>query len=294
MYCLICNSNNMRKYYYPDVHFNGKIFSYYECFDCKSARIVPIPDDDDFSKMYGTTDHSYLLQLKDTDRLNFDKALSRYNHQNYQLYFLKKFYAQGKGKKLLDIGCGSGFYMYHATKLGYECTGIEFNETFCNLLSQKTDLHITTFDNINNKKFDLIHLGHFLEHTPNPTETIQDIKKYAHKDTLIIIDGPLEKNACLSRFIIKCGSKIKRKKYNSYPPQHITFTNYQSQLYLFEKCGLQKINYFVKEQMFPFPERVDIKKPVTLFLFIISRCSIIISNLNPRWGNIFHYAGRFK
>lgn len=292
--CLICSNNGMIKYYYPNVHFNDKIFSYYECKKCKSAQIEPIPNEDDFNKMYGVSDHSYLLKLQENEKINFNKTLPNYNHQKYQITFLNKYLPQGKGKTLLDIGCGSGFYMYHAAKLGYECTGIEFNKEFCKILSDKTGLNITTIDTIENRKFDVIHLGHFLEHLPDPYNYLNFIKKFTHKNTIVVIDGPLEKNPCLSRFIIKTVSLIKRKKFNTYPPQHITFTNHQSQLVLFERCGLKKINYIVKEQAFPLPEKPNLKNPYKLILFIISRISIFISKTNSTWGNIFHYAGKFE
>ena len=294
MTCLVCRNNKMLNYYYPPVHFNNKVFTYYECGYCFSAQIDPIPDKSDYDEMYGINDHAYLKKLKEGETINFNKPYPKYNHQKYQIdLFSENNYHLGK-KTLLDYGCGSGFYLYHANKKGLECTGVEFNSEFALLLKQKTGLNILTLNEIKGKMFDIIHLGHVLEHMEDPQKMLQDLKKFAHQDTLFIIDGPLEKNKCLSRFLIKTISILKHKKFNTYHPQHLTFTNYNSQLILFENAGLTKINYQVREQMFPFPEKFNITKPFNSLLFIMSRISINISKINPKWGNIFHYAGKYN
>lgn len=292
MTCLICGGNKIRNYYYPPVRFNNKTFKYYECQSCGSAQINPMPDESDYANMYGVNDHKYLTQLKEQEAVNFERIYPKYNHQKYQIDFFSKYKYHLRGKTLLDYGCGSGFYMYHASKAGLLCTGVEFSAEFAHLLKQKTGMNILTLDAIAGKTFDIIHLGHVLEHMENPVVTSQEMKKYAHKDTIFIVDGPLEKNKCLTRFLIKIISLLKNKKFNTYAPQHLTFTNYHSQIKLFEKAGLMPLNYEVQEQMFPLPEKFNLKKPFDSMLFIISRISILISALHPKWGNIFHYAGK--
>ncbi len=296
--CLICKSTKLRRYYYPPIVFNNKTFRYLECSVCFSAVITPLPNEEDFIKMYGESDHSYLLKLNENEKLNFNFSYEPYNHQKYQLEFFNKYNYEGLGKTLLDIGCGSGFYMKYAEQKGLECYGIEFDEKFVSLLIKKTNLKLLTFDTFNKefagKTFDLIHIGHMLEHSINPDEILLFAKKYSNKNTILIIDGPLEKNKCLSRWLIKTVSKIKNKKHNTYPPQHVTFTNYYSQLSLFERNNLKKLNYETAEQMFPLPNHFTFKHPVNSSLFLIGRLSINLSKLHPRLGNIFHYAGKFN
>lgn len=289
--CLICESNNLHNYYYPNVLYNNKCFTYLECGDCGSAQIDPMPRHEDYEKMYGVSDHTYLNTLTESEKISFERSYPKYNHQKYQLDFFDKFGYNTKGKTLLDYGCGSGFYMHHASKQGLDCTGVEFNENFAKLMSGKTGLKIVSEKEIGGKKFDIIHAGHILEHLEDPLTGLEKLKGYAHANTLFVIDGPLEKNKCLSRFIIKTGSLLKGKKVNTYPPQHLTFTNYDSQLLLFKRAGLAIRYYEVKEQMFPLPETFKLTEPKRDVLFLIARLSVNISKLNKRWGNIFHYAG---
>ncbi len=299
MECLICGEKDFKPYYYPSTIFNNKTFNYFECCNCHSAQISPIPNEDDMKLMYGSEDHHYLLALKENEKLTFTKNYPKYNHQGFQLDFFKKYNYSQYGKTLLDVGCGSGFYMNNAKSFGFNCYGIEFDGDFAKLLRSKTDLDIYSFEEFekmfsNRKQFDVIHLGHVLEHTVVPAHFLNTIKKYARPETIFIIDGPLEKNMCLSRFFIKWCSKLQGKKSNSYPPQHITFTNRHSQLIMFEKQGLKKINYEIAEQMFPFPSKFKGESLKNKLLFILGRISVNLSKIVKGSGNIFHYAGRFK
>lgn len=299
MICLICGNDNFKPYYYPPTLFNKKTFTYHECNRCCSAQISPLPNEGDMALMYGSNDHSYLLKLKEGQLLKHEFNYTKYNHQAFQLHYLKKYNYKQYGTTLLDIGCGSGYYMSYAKTLGFSCVGIEFNSDFAKLLRSKTAMEIYSFEefdsaNKNNTKFDIIHLGHVLEHSTNPAEFLLRLRSYAHHNTLFILDGPLEKNKCLSRFVIKFGSLLKKNKINSYHPQHITFTNLKSQSLFFERLGLNQLNYTVTEQMFPFPPQFMGESLTGKLLFCIGRISVNLSKLIPGAGNIFHYAGRFK
>jgi len=299
MECLICGNKGFKPYYYPPTIFNNKSFHYFECKAGKPAQKSPLPDDEDMKLMYGTTDHSYLLNLKEGEPFKYTFNYPKYNHQAFQLNFLKKHNYLSFGKTLLDVGCGSGFYMNYAKTLGFACHGIEFSTDFAKLLRSKTGQDIYSFEEFKTlfpegKQFDIIHLGHVLEHSTEPAIFFNALQKYAHSKTVFIVDGPLEKNKCFSRFVIKYASKLQGKKSNSYPPQHITFTNKNSQLRFFEKAGLVKINYEVAEQMFPFPSSMKGVSFKNKIMFIIGRISVNLSKLFPGSGNIFHYAGQSK
>lgn len=198
MECLICEGKEFRPYYYPPNIFNNKTFTYHECVNCYSAQISPLPNDEDMALMYGSGDHAYLLALKDGERLHHNFNYTKYNHQKFQLQFFKKFNYKQYGNTLLDIGCGSGYYMSYAKALGFSCFGIEFSSDFAKLLREKTALDIYSFEEFSSrfpegKKFDIIHLGHVLEHSIDPKDFITRLRSFAHSETVFVVDGPLEK-----------------------------------------------------------------------------------------------------
>lgn len=293
--CRICKSKKLENSPYPDAHFNKKVFKYYHCNDCLSFNVFPTPTEQDFDEMYGENDHTYLKEVK--GKLQYDSNYPFAHYQGYQIDFLNEIKNDLKGKKILDYACGSGFYMNHAQNLGANVTGVEFDKKFVELLKEKTDFALYTFDelteNHSTEKFDYIHLGHVLEHLPDPTETIKTLKQFAHNDTIFLIDGPLEQNFCLHRFYVDLGSKIKGKKYRDAIPQHLTLTTQKSQLLFFKQAGLKMDKYIVTEQYFPLPNKFE-ASPGKIMSFLIATTSILLSKLIPTAGNIFHYRGKLN
>ncbi len=291
--CRICGAQDLISSYYPDAHFNGKIFQYLNCQNCASFNVFPSPDNDDFSKMYGEEDHTYLKDVK--GKLDYDFNYPFADHQGYQIQFLKQIKNDLQGKTLLDYACGSGFYMKYAEQLGAKVTGIEFDEKFVALLKEKTDFDLYTFSEAKSKfastTFDFIHLGHILEHLPDPITLIKELKQFANENTVFIIDGPLERNSCLHRLYVDLGSKLKGKKHRDAIPQHLTLTTQKSQLLFFQQAGLKKEKYIVTEQYFPLPPKLEpsIGKAIS---FIVASVSILISKLIPSSGNVFHFRGK--
>ena len=293
--CRICHSVSFQKGSYPDIHFNNKVFSYYECRHCKTYNVCPSPDQEDLIKIYGAEDHSYLESIKHKLEYEFNFPFAHYH--GYQIKFLNQIRTELKNKTLLDFACGSGFYLKYAEQLGAKVVGIEFDEDFVYLLKEKTDFELYTLEKAlveyENKPFDYIHLGHVLEHLVDPLSLINQLKKLAHNETVFIIDGPLEKNSCLSRFYVDLGSIIKGKEFNTFAPQHLSLTTQKSQLLFFEKLGLKKEKYIVVEQYFPLPSKFS-KSIANNFNYILASFSIMLSMIIPSFGNVFHYRGRLK
>lgn len=296
--CIICGCEDMKLHFYPPNRFNKKVFYYYKCNSCSSLSIFPLPTPEDFGLIYGTNDHFYLLNSPEDQLLEFNFNYKEFTNEKYQLDFLEKAIPIFKGRKILDYACGNGYYMAYAKKIGLQPIGIEYSKVFSRLLRKKTKLEIYSFDEFeakyNNEKFDIIHFGHILEHLVTPFKCLNDMKKYAHKDTLYIIDGPLENNICLSRLILNIGSKLKRKKYNEYQPQHLSFTTYDAQLLFFKKLEMKIIKYKVVEQYWPLPQTIEWTSFSSIIKFSIARCSIMISKCFKKHGNIFHCIGMIE
>lgn len=293
--CRVCNGGDLIESYYPDAHFNGKVFQYLNCKKCGSYNVFPTPNNDDFKEMYGENDHTYLKDI--TGKLNYDFNYPYANHQGYQIQFLKQIKHDLKGKTLLDYACGSGFYMKYAEKCGAKTIGVEFDEKFVSILKEKTDLEIYSFEELLNifkgKTFDFIHLGHVLEHLGDPLNLLNTLKEFTNNDTIFLVDGPLERNSCLHRFYVDFGSRLKGKSYRNAIPQHLTLTTQKSQLLFFQQAGLKKEKYIVTEQYFPLSAQFkgSIGDKIN---YIIASLSIVFSKIIPKYGNIFHYRGKLN
>jgi len=297
-YCIVCKSPEIKPHYYPHNIFNNKKFDYFHCLNCDSISIYPIPSKEDFDIIYGENDYKELFSLVSDEKLAYNYKYPKYSYQRYQLKYFDEAIKYVKGKRMLDYGCGSGYYMNYAKHKGFECYGIEFNREFAELISVKSGFKVVSIEDADsefgNIKFDVIHFGHILEHLPDPAAALKWTYKYTHKETVFIIDGPLEANKCLSRILINLSAYLHRYSVRTYVPQHLSFTTYHSQLKFFESLNLRTIKYECREQYWPLPDHWDFSSLKNILLHFISLVSIQVSRIFRRSGNIFHYVGMLK
>lgn len=293
--CLLCGASRVRPHFYPPNRFREKTFRYYRCLDCGTLSICPVPEQAELDLMYGVQDHPELPGLASSEKYEFDLDFPRFSQESFQLRFLEQDLPLLSGRRLLDFACGNGFYLAYARKLGLDAVGVEYDPQLAGLLRDKTDLDVLTFGEFQQRhsdsRFDVVHLGHVLEHLPNPAETLERLKPHAHARTVFVVDGPLEYNGCLARWAINLGSRLKAKSHNDQAPQHLTLSTYASQLRFFQRLGFQTLRYEVAEQYWPLPDRPEWRSASLLARHFLARLSIALSSAFPRLGNLFHYAG---
>jgi len=157
------------------------------------------------------------------------------------------------GKKLLDIGSGSGQFLYEMKTLGMEVHGIEPG-SFDAKVAKKENLDIikSNLDKTRYKSncFDLITINHVLEHVNNPVETLKEAYRILKKDGLLIIGVPNNKSLAywifkknwyqldaprhlfdysernLTKKLKELGFRIKKIRHNSRPSQFLVSFSY--------------------------------------------------------------------
>lgn len=65
--------------------------------------------------------------LKDHLNQNHDLASRRLEKVEQQVKWIHRYLLQGKPKRILDLGCGPGFYTSQLSHLGHTCVGIDFS-----------------------------------------------------------------------------------------------------------------------------------------------------------------------
>lgn len=260
--CPVCGSKKTR------FLFEGKDkllrvpgrFNLFKCKNCKAIFLNPQPSDKELEKYY-SSDKYYSLKGIDnsTKKIKFKLFL-------YNLYFNKennrnllkiifqpfKFIIRGteitKGKKLLDIGSGTGQFLYEMKCLGVKGYGIEpgeFNEEEAKKNGLKIKKGYLKKGMYTKESFDIITINHVLEHVRNPSEIINESRNLLKKEGLFIVGVPntrslsrkiFKKNWLaydvprhlinysdknLSELLKKNGFKIKKIRYNSRPNQFV-------------------------------------------------------------------------
>jgi 2-polyprenyl-3-methyl-5-hydroxy-6-metoxy-1,4-benzoquinol methylase len=94
---------------------------------------------------------------------------------------------------LLDVGCSYGRYLLEMKRLGFKCQGIEMDKTSAKWGEREFGVKITSdnFINFSNrKKFDIVTMRMFLEHSFSPMKVLSKANKILKSDGQLIITVP--------------------------------------------------------------------------------------------------------
>lgn len=147
-----------------------------------------------------------------------------------KVYNIKNWKEKGT---VLDIGCWEGMQLEFFMKEGWQCTGIELNKRAAAIAESKgIEVHQISirqfFNTFAAKKWDVINVAYLLEHIPEPTDFLIQIKKYLNEDGIIIVEVPNE----FSPFQLAYLKKHNISPYWIAPPVHLNY---------FDKQGLENI-----------------------------------------------------
>ncbi len=282
--CLFCQNKRNTSTVFLDTYFNGKLFKYKKCTNCKLIYLNPLPSLNDFVVMYPL---SYQGEI-DT---------KNYNHYEYIFNLIEKF---NTNKKILDYGCGRGGFLIEANYRNYNCLGTEFNADLISSLSSAfTNISFLTIDNFqkySEEKFDIIFLNNVLEHLINPIEIMEDLKKHLNPEGIFILQGPIEDNFNFGLLIRKIYFFIEKYflgKKAKHAPTHIFHSNHKNQLTFFNSIKLKKLHYQIDEHPWPFPSINDSTKGIkNVFMYYVGQLSLVLKKLNKNWGNTYIYIGQ--
>lgn len=146
------------------------------------------------------------------------------------------------GKRVLDIGCGTGDMLAFLQEKGFDTVGIEPSSemaaiavskhiTICNSFNTLIEsLRLSTLD-----KFDTITLINVLEHVPSPVEVIKTIKAMLNPGGIICVRVPND----FSEMQLAAQKIIDNKAWWIAVPDHINYFDFQSLKSLVEHLGFE-------------------------------------------------------
>jgi SAM-dependent methyltransferase len=248
--CAICQTNSKSKLLYrQNLNFqeiNQATFSarrapdrrHYNIVKCQSCGLVystPVLETAEIEKLYNASDFTYesvTADLKNT----------------YGLYLKMADKFVNTKEKLLEIGCGNGFFLEKAKELGYlEVHGVEPSVEATRRAVPGIALNILNCvfgpGLYPKSQFDIVCFFQTLDHIVDPNKFLEYCRSYLKGGGIIL---------CITHNISSFTAKILREKCPMIDVEHIYLFNKVTLKKIFEQNGFDVLDIFDVANIYPF------------------------------------------
>jgi SAM-dependent methyltransferase len=165
-------------------------FTYQRCLACGSSQLHPQPDVGELEEFYKR------YHLSDGEYAEFDERMQADFPMKARLV-RRLFSQQAHTLRLLDVGCGKGFFVREAQAAGFEAegidlspSGIEYAVTQLGMKARVGNLGSDAIPEWSNA-FDAATLWATLEHLPRPLESLKAIHACLKPGGILVCDTGL-------------------------------------------------------------------------------------------------------
>lgn len=213
--CIICNSDKLTTLLgYEKAHLC-------QCDSCDLvfARKTPSAEElNTYYKNYGTNNYLSPLTIK-----RYNELLDTFEHFR-------------KTSKILDVGCGIGYFLIEAKKRGWEVYGTELSIESADICLDKginIEKGVLNAENYEPQMFDIITSFEVIEHINNPLIELEHFNAILRRGGLVYVTTP-NFNSML-RYRLKAAYNI-----ITYP-EHLTYYTPKTLQTVFELSGFEKL-----------------------------------------------------
>lgn len=190
-HCPLCHSKNIGVFLKTKDHsISQENFDIWQCGDCSFTFTQDPPAPQAIGPYYKSENY-----ISHSD--NKEGIVNKLYHQARDYMLSRKHQLVNrlvKGKKLLDIGTGTGYFLDYMQRKGYDVTGVEIDEDARNYGSQKFGVTIHPPSFLKNEakagSYDVVTLWHVLEHLYTPLDDLRSSNALLNADGLLVIAVP--------------------------------------------------------------------------------------------------------
>lgn len=232
--CPICNNNTLNKFISCiDFTVSKEVFDIDECEKCSFKFTNPRPNINEIGKYYQSETY---ISHSDTNKGLVSKIYKwvRSYTLSKKVNLINKINNYQKGI-ILDIGCGTGYFLKECQDNKWQVNGIEPDDNARKLAVQNLSQNIKTslFELENNKAYDVITMWHVLEHVHDLNKTLEKLKNLLKENGKIVIAVP--NYECYEE-------KIYKEYWAAYDvPRHLNHFSKNTIIQLFKNTGLKNI-----------------------------------------------------
>lgn len=217
--CLVCNSPSLKPLVGYQKHYLTK------CNNCGFVFCSKIPTVEELNDYYKVYAYSGELNISPVTIKSYHTLLDEF--EKYR-----------KTNKLIDVGCGAGYFLEEAKKRGWDVYGTEYSEKAVEVCSKKDinikkgKLNASEFSGV---EFDIVTSFEVLEHINNPNEEIEEFKKLLRKGGLFYCTTPNFNS--IMRYVLK-------EKYNVITyPEHLSYYTKKTLSRLLINNGFKRVKF---------------------------------------------------
>jgi 2-polyprenyl-3-methyl-5-hydroxy-6-metoxy-1,4-benzoquinol methylase len=170
--CLICSSKSLRLLNEYSLH------NLCQCENCNFVFAKNIPTEKELEKHYeGYGRNDYLSPL----------TINRYNE------LLDSFEKYRKTNRILDVGCGIGYFLEVSKGRGWEVYGTEYTDEAIQICTSKginMEKGVLDPKNYRSEQFDIITSFEVIEHINNPVNELTNFHALLRKGGLVYLTTP--------------------------------------------------------------------------------------------------------
>ena len=188
--CPICDGKSFSPYLEClDYSVSKESFQLVSCDSCSFVFTNPRPESKNLGKYY--VSENYISHTnKKTGLFNILYQTVRRLSIKSKIKLIKSYVHIGS---ILDLGCGTGEFLFGCKKIGWQTTGIEPSEIARNQAIKNLKLDVkkeTELTKFKNDSFDIITLWHVLEHIENLEDIIKNLYRILKPNGTIFIAVP--------------------------------------------------------------------------------------------------------
>lgn len=179
--CRICGSFELK------IIAQFEKYRYTKCAICDVVRLFPYPSKDEILSFYAD-----YLRIKMNEKQGYltEGYYNSFRIEKEMTFNDLGYIPEGKGKKLLDIGCATGDFVKLMSSYGYDAEGFDISEELIKKAIQRgLKCYISQIDMIDGC-YDLISLNHVIEHVEYPTQYLEKVHSLLVKGGDLLLETP--------------------------------------------------------------------------------------------------------